>query len=104
MEELFDQNQMLTVKDEAIILKHSTSTIYRKVSKGELPCVRPWGDSGPVRFNPFALEEWLEKCSRKVEPVDRTKLDQILFPNRSGKDGVERINKLAARLIGNIGD
>ena len=105
MESLFNQDRLLTVKEVAEILDSSASTIYRKVYAGEIPYIRLWGSyKGPIRFDPIALKEWLDKQSRKAEKIDRTKIDDIFFPNRSGKDGVERINKLAVKLIASMGD
>ena len=50
-------NQTLTVKDVAMIMKTSTATVYNMVRDGQIPCVRV---RSSIRFNRKIIESWLQ--------------------------------------------
>jgi len=50
---------LLGIADVARILNVSTITVRRKVSAGELPCIR-LTKGGPMRFDPRDLERFIQ--------------------------------------------
>jgi excisionase family DNA binding protein len=54
-------NPLLGIGDVAKLLNVSKITIRRKVSAGELPCVR-LTKGGPMRFDVRDVERFVEKC------------------------------------------
>jgi excisionase family DNA binding protein len=52
---------LLNIGDVAKLLNVSKMTIRRKVSVGELPCVR-LSPGGPMRFDVRDVERFVEKC------------------------------------------
>jgi excisionase family DNA binding protein len=52
---------LLNIGDVAKLLNVSKITIRRKVSGGELPCVR-LSPGGPMRFDVRDVERLVEKC------------------------------------------
>jgi len=52
---------LLGIGDVAKLLNVSKITIRRKVSAGELPCVR-LTKGGPMRFDVRDVERFVEKC------------------------------------------
>lgn len=52
---------LIGISDVAKLLNVSKITIRRKVSAGELPCVR-LTKGGPMRFDVRDVERFVEKC------------------------------------------
>ena len=52
---------LLSISDVAKLLAVSVITVRRKVSTGELPCIR-LSKGGPMRFDLRDVERFVEKC------------------------------------------
>ena len=57
-----------TVKDMAARLQVKDKTIYAWVSRGKIPCVKV---NGVIRFDPEAIEHWLQHCHVPTCPPHR---------------------------------
>ena len=50
----------------------SRAWVYRAAADGRIPSLRLGGPEGPLRFEPAALETWLERCRAAWRPGDTT--------------------------------
>ena len=68
-----DLEPALTVRDVAVFLNVDEKTIYRLVTKGELPGFKVLGS---WRFQRRDLDVWIE--SRKQKPISQIQLNSIV--------------------------
>ena len=50
-------------------LQVSRAWVYRAAADGRIPSLRLGGPEGPLRFEPAALEAWLERCRAAWRPA-----------------------------------
>jgi excisionase family DNA binding protein len=60
--------ELLRPADVCARLKVSRAWVYRAAADGRIPSLRLGGPEGPLRFEPAALETWLEQCRAAWRP------------------------------------
>lgn len=63
------ERRLLTVNETAERLRTSRPTVYRRISRGQLPALRI-GDRGPLRVDADELECWLD--NQRTTPKEAT--------------------------------
>lgn len=65
--------KLLTISDIAPVLGAAESTLYDKVSSGELPCIRLWAGKrkSAIRFTEDMLRDFLKSKTQPVRKAAR---------------------------------
>ena len=78
-------SDLLKTKEAADFLGYKVSTIYRKVSNGELPYMKVEG-TNRLRFSKEALIDWIKRGKRKT--IDEIKQEAEDYLRNSRKGGM----------------
>ena len=62
--------ELLRPADVCARLKVSRAWVYRAAADGRIPSLRLGGPDGPLRFEPAALDAWIERCRAAWRPGD----------------------------------
>jgi excisionase family DNA binding protein len=65
-----DGGELLRPAEVCARLKVSRAWVYRAAADGRLPSLRLGGPDGPLRFEPAALDAWIERCRAAWRPGD----------------------------------
>lgn len=91
------QQEMLTVKDVAGLLRAQPSSVYAWAKEGKIPAFKI---NGLLRFDLLEVREWIGKS--RIQPVDTDKLARKLINPVRSVD-IDRIVRLAVDTIGGRG-
>ena len=91
------QQEMLTVKDVAGLLRAQPSSVYAWAKEGKIPAYKI---NGLLRFDLSEIREWIGKS--RIQPVDTDKLARKLINPVRSVD-IDRIVRLAVDTIGGRG-
>ena len=67
--------ELLRPAEVCRLLGVSRSWLYQAAIEGRIPSVRLGGPEGPVRFDPEALERWLEAAQERLASARHRRRD-----------------------------